>query len=168
MTLTAGTSVTLTPVEERLARFIARERQSTNRSADVANKRVGPQTDEDTDREGIAAEIAFARLANVYPDLSTNIRRGSFYCKLRDGRTVDVKTTTYPRGNLIAIVGKRVANADIYALMIGPAPTFTFAGWAKASDLLNEPTSELGYGPTHALPQARLEKILPVDEIVWG
>ena len=61
--------VTLNDAEQRLARYLARQRYESNRNQGVTNNRVGPQSDEVTDLEGIAAEIAFCKLFNVYPDL---------------------------------------------------------------------------------------------------
>jgi hypothetical protein len=67
--------VVLNPSEQRIARWLAQSRYHSARKAQVTNKRIGPQSDAETDLEGIGAELAAAKALNVYPDLSAAIRR---------------------------------------------------------------------------------------------
>ena len=49
--------ITLNTAEQRLAKFVGRERDRNGRRNGYTNLRIGPQSDEETDLEGIAAEI---------------------------------------------------------------------------------------------------------------
>src|SRR5262252_4238780 len=106
---------TLNNVEQSLARFIGRERSSSNREAGVTNGRRGPQSDAETDLDGIGAELAFCHLFNVYPDLSINPRRGGADATWI-GWKVDVKATRYATGSLITLPSKALDPCDLYAL----------------------------------------------------
>jgi len=151
--------VTLDRGEQQVATVLATGRHHVNRKRDIANKRIGPQSDELTDLEGIAAEMAFCRIMNFYPDLGLEPRSGGFDCQSPSGITIDVKTTTYPSGMLLAVGGKKLDDADVYVLMIGKFPTYTWVGWAEAAELLDRNNiKDLGHGPTYALEQHRLHE----------
>jgi hypothetical protein len=170
----AGTAlpcVRLTPAEQRIVRFIARERSDANRRERVADGRIGPQSSEATDLIGFAAELAFCRLFNCYPDLDTRTRSGSVDCT-RFGQAIDVKGTTYPNGRLLAVPKKGVLEADVYALILvdwaygdeASEIVCQFAGFAHARDLLSN-LGDLGHGPTCVMAQAQLapQQSLPFD-----
>jgi len=107
----------------------------------------------------VGAEIAFCKLYNIYPDLTITHRSGGYDCITCSGAKVDVKATIYFSGKLLAVINKHKSDADIYVLMVGKFPTYTWVGWAKAGDLLSdENIIDLGYGPTYALSQDKLNK----------
>ena len=148
--------ITLNAVEQRLTRFLAKERHASNRKAGVTNAKVGPQSDEDTDLEGIAAEIAYCKAMNVYPDLSLDARPTQDAFSTEHGG-VDIKATKYKNGNLIARRCKSGYPPDSYALMIGEFPSYRFVGWIPAQDLLqSQNITDLGYGETYAMVQPDL------------
>lgn len=148
--------IELNEAERKLARYLARERHARNRQRGTVNARIGPQDDEQTDLEGIAAEIAFAKLMNVYPDTQLEVcERADAYTTRLGG--VDVKTTTYPRGQLLVRPTKAQHPADSYALMVGTFPRYAFVGWVSASEIMRpENLKDLGHGETYALPQEKL------------
>jgi len=149
---------TLNEAEQKLANFLAQSRYQSNRNSGVTNNKIGPQSDAETDLNGIGSELAFCRMFNVYPDMSISPRSGGADC-FRSGFEIDVKTTRYPSGRLLAVTTKKLKDADIYVLMVGDFPTYRFAGFATAQELLNpEKITNLGYGPTYALSQAELHK----------
>ena len=151
-----GAEITLSEVEQAIARHIGKLRQKANRAKGVQNNRIGPQSDDDTDVEGFAAELASCKLFNVYPDFSIEPRSGGKDFE-HMGVRFDTKETSYPFGQLLATMGKRVGDVDVYVLMIGKLPTYRFAGCAKASELLlPERITDLGHGDTYALPQSDL------------
>jgi hypothetical protein len=171
-----GDRYILNDAEQRLARYVAQRRTTSNRDARVNNQRIGPQNDADTDLEGIGAEIAFCRLANVYPDLDVSPRAGGYDCTIRFGdtsRTVDVKTTKYPNGRLLAAKMKQLDAAQLYALMSGEFPDYVFCGWAMGDELIDGANLiDLGHGPTYALKQSVLRERLAAttmheSEISW-
>jgi hypothetical protein len=160
-------SIELNEAEQRLVCYLAKQRTTTNRAAAVHNARLGPQSDAETDHLGIGGEIAFAKLFNLYPDLSIEPRRGGADCSVGPFG-VDVKTTRYPNGKLLAVATKALLapDADVYALMIARFPRYDFCGFARRGDLLHPSRlTDLGHGPTYALEQTEL---LTADAIQWG
>jgi|TARA_R110002110_G_scaffold248495_3_gene464662 hypothetical protein len=134
------TEITLNDVEQALAKGIAKRRYNRCRQEGISNSKIGNQSNELTDLEGFAAELAFCKLHNVYPDLliqprSSSDDNGDCLLHIENGR-VDVKATKYQSGRLIAPLWKSKDSADIYALMIGTFPTYTFKGFIKSSDFL--------------------------------
>jgi len=157
-------TVKLTDPEIRIVKWIAQHRQQANRAAGVVDLKVGPQKSELSEVLGFGGEVAFAKLFNVYPDFEIGPRRGSADC-LRFGERVDVKTTTYPHGRLIAVSRKRELAADVYALMVVEWPTYRFAGFARADELLVPArVVDLGHGDTFAAEQ----EMLSADQIRWS
>ncbi|MEK9722824.1 MAG: hypothetical protein VW405_04980 [Rhodospirillaceae bacterium] len=155
--MTAGATVTLTDIEQRLARVLAAERTRVNRAAQITNLQVSPDRAEQVELTGVGAELAWCRLANVYPDLTLSPRRGGADA-LWAGRAVDVKGTERPGGQLLAHPTKlRRDGVEVYALMTGPWPTYTFRGLASSDQLLQaDRLVDLGYGPTYAMAQEAL------------
>jgi hypothetical protein len=150
--------VELNTTEQSLAKLLAKSRYEANRNSGVWNARIGPQSDETTDLEGIGAELAFCRIANVYPDLTIDSHPEEdalTHC----GRRVDVKGTRYERGHLLAVLGKAGKAADIYVLVVGTFPRYRIAGMAYAEEVFkDENIKDFGYGPTYAVPQRNLHR----------
>jgi hypothetical protein len=156
--------VELTDAEQRIVRWVAKMRHESNRAAHVRDGKVGPQSAMATDEIGIGAEVAFCKLHNLYPDLEIRPRQGSADCE-RFGEAIDVKGTKYANGELLAVRGKSILAADVYALVIVDWPRFRFAGFARAEELIRpERLTDKGHGPTYALAQGELF----ADQIRWG
>lgn len=154
-TLENGRTVTLNEAEQRLARYLATQRYTCNRNNGVTNRKIGNQDFDATELDGIAAEIAFCKYQNIYPDLSIGPRHKGADCE--HGIRVDVKTTRLTAGRLISMRTKQVNDADAYALMVGTFPTYRFAGWCRAEELIApENITDFGYGDTYALTQDEL------------
>jgi len=150
--------IELNDAEQRLARFLAKQRHSAARKKGIKDKRIGKQSAELTDLEGIAAEIAVAKAMNVYPDLETGhtpkadlvSKRGSF---------VDVKSTRYPNGRLLAAPWKKGDGVDQYVLVVGEFPKYRIAGVLSAKELLKDKRlKDLGHGKGFAAEQSELKK----------
>jgi hypothetical protein len=101
---------------------------------------------------------------NVYPDLTVQVRSSidgtdQGDAVLRDGRTVDVKSTRYFTGRLLAVRWKK-QNVDLFALMIGTFPTYTFKGFMKSEELLKEERiGNLGHGNGYIAQQHELKDL---------
>jgi hypothetical protein len=153
-----GSSHLLLPSEQRLAQFLAQERHAARRSAGAPNGRRNPAGDVATDLEGIAAELAFCRLHNVYPDVTIGA------CPEEDallpgGWRVDVKTTRYTTGSLLVMPNKQGhSSIDLFALMVGAFPgPYRFAGFLPSCEIVRpERMSTRGHGPTYAAEQSEL------------
>ena len=146
--------------EQRLAQYLAKRRHDAARMDGIPDMKMGPQSAYDTDLEGIAAEIAFCRIMNVYPD--TDIVVGTR--PISDAYTtsmgsVDVKATKYRNGRLLATTKKYAKHPDSYALMVGEFPRYKFVGWVPAEELLMERNiRDLGHGEGYVLDQSMLRK----------
>jgi len=148
--------VTLDKTEQDIAESLAKRRYNAARKAGVTNAKIGPQSNHLTDLEGIGSEFAFCKLLNLFPDLTVGARKGGHDCMMFSHK-VDVKATKYKTGRLLARTSKAMEDSDLYALMIGEFPTYTFAGWAWNHELLKEENIiDLGHGKGFALSQDQL------------
>lgn len=161
-----GARYKLADAEARLAEYVARGRWQVRRDAGSVNARRNPAGDERTDLEGIAAEIAFCALHNVYPDLViTSAALPDHDAVLPGGVRVDVKSTEWPQGRLLVMPNKadRI-EVDLYALMVGGFPgPYRFAGFMPREEMVI--TSRLwdaGYGEAYKAEQTEL-----VSFAVW-
>jgi len=167
-------TIQLTWAERKLAHVVGSLRRLENRAVGIHDRRVQENAaGEDIDKQGIAAELAFARAANVYPDLSTTPRAGGVDCV-----TVDIKSTPRADGNLIAPVYKDTENhADIAVLVTGVLPLtteekddldtpaeFTLIGWTWMKELLRPSNIRQLRTPTYFVDRGRLFTTLPLHE----
>lgn len=151
--------IVLTEAEQRLAKFLATRRYQNARSKGLFNAKMGDQSNELTDLEGIAAEIAFCKLVNIYPDLDLD-HTNPADCYLRDGRAVDVKSTIYSSGRLLCVRWKNVTQVDLFVLMVGEFPRYRCAGFMSSAELM-QPNRlvDLGHGEGYAATQNELQSI---------
>jgi hypothetical protein len=150
--------VELNELEQALARDLATRRHSTSRAEGLKDARRGPMSAEEVDLEGAGAELAFCKLANVYPDTGGQPRPED--CHLADGRKVDVKATKHENGHLIAVRWKKPGAVDIYALVVGKFPKYRCAGFLPSSELLrDERLKSFGREPAYAAEQDELQRI---------
>ena len=157
--------ITLGEPETRICAWLAKQRHAANRQAAVADAQVGPQSSEMTDLEGIGGEFAFCKLFNLYPDMTIGARAGGADAHIGT-LSVDVKTTKYPTGRLLATLNKSEATCDIYALVVGQMPNYCIRGWAYGRDLTNECNlTDLGYGKVYAMMQHELRPLSELEAI---
>lgn len=104
-----------------------------NRKAGRLNQKGGPQSDARTELQGVAGEIAFAKYSNCFPDMKEEPGK---YDLLWAYDTVDVKTTHYENGHLEVAITKQKGDVDIYALMVGEFPSYRYAGYAYADEVM--------------------------------
>ena len=148
--------ITLDKTEQEIAESLAKRRYNAARNAGVQNAKIGPQSNWQTDLEGIGSEFAFCKLFNLFPDLTVGARKGGHDCTMFTHK-VDVKATKYKTGRLLARTSKTMEDADLYALMIGEFPRYAFVGWAWNHELLrDENIMDLGHGEGFALSQEQL------------
>lgn len=156
---------TLNDAERKFAMYLAKARYQNARSKGIEDQKMGGQSNWQTDLEGVGAEIAFCRLFNLYPDTQTeHIPVYDAYTK--SGKSVDVKSTRYQNGHLLAVMGKREKRADIYALMIGAFPEYRFVGVSSGEKLFQEKNiKNFGHGNGYALSQDQLDNWLEEYEM---
>ncbi len=151
--------VILNDAEQRLSKYLAKKKYEQSRKQGIPNMKIGPQSNEVTDLDGVGAEIAFCKLHNIYPNLEVTSADPAYDCVLSDGRTVDVKQTPRPAGRLLATLKKKKYSdmIDLFALMVGELPNYRFVGAMRAADLLvKNRIMDLGHGPTYAADQGEL------------
>jgi hypothetical protein len=151
-------TVTLDRGDIAHAQVTAAMRHACNTAAGVRNARMGSQSDYITELEGACGEAAFSKMCNLFLDLTITPRSGGHDFLGRNGEKIDVKATKYEQGKLLATLKKKREDADYYVLLVGECPTYRIAGYASADDLLKEENiTDLGHGPTYALPQSQLQ-----------
>ena len=146
----------LNDAEIAIAKYLAQERYKNNRNSNTDNRRIGPQSDEETDLNGIGGEIAFCKRANIYPDINT-YRRPRQDAFIRPGIGVDIKTTKYENGKLVVASWKRNEPTNYYALVVGTFPNYRIVGVIAADEVFrSENIGDLGYGPCYVIDQDKL------------
>lgn len=150
--------VELNETEQKLSIFLAKKRYASNRNSNVTDKKIGPQSVEDTDLEGVAAEVAFCKAMNIYPD--TEINHHPDYDALFKGKKIDIKTTKHRNGLLLATLNKVYKDIDIYVLVVGNFPKYNLVGFLETKEfLLDRNKVNLGYGTCYGVPQDMLKNI---------
>ena len=157
--------ITLTNEEVAISEYIAKARTAYMKARKIINPGFSDYMSEyEMKAEGIAAEIAFCKFANIYPALNVG-DLGQTDCILHGGQTVDVKATKYPEGKLIAPRWKKPESVDIYVLMVGEIPTFECMGWVRCWEFITPSNIiDLGKGPTYGLSQ---DKLNPPEQILF-
>jgi hypothetical protein len=150
--------IILNDIERSIAKTLAKKRYAKNRDTNTVNKKIGNQSDEYTDLEGIASEIAFCKIFNIYPDFNLDDRPAAD-CFLSDGSSVDVKSTKYKNGKLLCVPWKK-PNVDLFALMIGEFPKYKYVGTMTSQELIQDKRLiDLGYGKSYGANQEELDKV---------
>jgi hypothetical protein len=154
--------VRLNPVEVEICELIAAARYNVNRRAGVTDGKIGPQSVDVTDLDGIGAEFAAAKALNLYPDFSVSPRSGGVELISRTMARLDVKQTRYPNGRLLVTHNTRPTDADVYILAVGAMPEFSIIGWCYSAQALSPGNvRDLGYGATYAIEQRELAGFSP-------
>jgi len=150
--------IILNECEQKLAKYLAVSRHSNARGKGKPNAKMGNQSDEETDLEGIAGELVVCKSLNLYPDTDIDlIDLPKYDLMTAKGSRVDVKTTKYLSGRMLATKKKKVDDCDIYVLVVGEFPAYRIAGWCKSEELLRpENLIDLGHGEGYALSQKDL------------
>lgn len=163
----AGVTYHLTPDEQKLIVEMSETICGQERSYFVDKyKRDKTIPLIEMNKNGFGAELAFCKLCGILFDSST-VEKESHFNKvdatLNDGTCIDVKTTVYKSGKLIVRTGKEEKIVDVYVLMTGSFPSFTFRGWATYEEIIKQENMEnLGWGNAYSLSQGRLNKILTI------
>tara|TARA_Y100000310_G_scaffold339078_1_gene430616 strand:+ start:1031 stop:1489 length:459 start_codon:yes stop_codon:yes gene_type:complete len=151
--------VTLNEAEQLTARVVASMRSGLNRCAGTVDAKRCDRDGFEVDLDGVAGEMAFALLKNLCPDLGALPRRGGHDFTTHDNQTIDVKTTSREKGNLLVGENKRQSPSDWYALMVGSFPTYEYVGSASKEQVFKEENlEELGYGKVYRVLRTELRR----------
>jgi len=152
--------VKLNHTEQAVAKVMAADRMETCEPGNISGNLRQNVLD------GAAAEVAFCKLQNIYPDIDARVKKVD--CTLPDGTRVDVKNTVYQHGRLYVAKTKEHDRGavDMYVQMIGTLPNFEFVGWLKYAELvMPERLRELAKGKTPGYCAERYELRPP---FCWG
>jgi len=143
-------TVTLDKAELKVADWLAKHRNALG-----GKPMVMDQHRVELWRHSVAGELAFAKWANIWPDLG---RVGGIWdCVLPTGATCDIKTTTRLDGNLVVHKSREPKRCDVYVLVVSQRPTFGIIGWTHGQLLFTaENTRELGHGPCYCMMRGDL------------
>lgn len=130
----------------RLELHLAAERAKV-RAKDKWKNRYNESGDQELSMQmGFAGEIAFCKMANIYPSFDLKFGDTSKDCLTKKFGKVDVKTIESPSRNMIVRVERNIKPADHYALMERlDENTFEFHGMMSRSDFIND--SRRGFLP---------------------
>lgn len=169
MGVNIGDVAELNTFEQRQAEQLADCRFSNNRKCGVIDRQMGDQESWQTELTGAGAEIAYCKLFNLYPDFSIEPRSARLGTDNKKDASllawiVDVKGTKEARHNLLArpvddnySTHITRCSTDLFALMTGPYPTFTFRGFLPKTLFLRKGRiRDLGHGLTYMSRQAEL------------
>ena len=125
---------------------------------------MGSKSQIHLDYIGFIGEMAFAKMFDLYPNF-TDKPDDKWDYKLKDGRTVDVKTTEFEKGKkkrlLIKTYDAPRLTSDLFALVqidLGKLEA-TLKGFATKEMILNAPVLNFGYGPSFAIEMKALKNL---------
>ena len=154
--------VTLTDVEKSWAKQWATAIYDASTGKNLHDAKVDKSVDSlELDIIGFSGELAFAKMTNQFP--VTNTDGPTHIDCVVNGKTVDVKTTRRELGQLLVRPAHMDDPAEAYVLLTGTIDTgYTYKGHMYAEDVFQpENLTDLGHGPTYAVPQHRLNGGLP-------
>tara|TARA_R100000322_G_scaffold78473_1_gene49274 strand:+ start:134 stop:721 length:588 start_codon:yes stop_codon:yes gene_type:complete len=160
-TLSMQHEYTLTKLEQKISATGGKMRYDSNRKAGLPNAKVSKRDPMDIEKIGVAGELAVAKYLNLYPDLSIFVRKSGADLLTHNNKKIDVKTTFYDRGKLIAFYKTDYGDVDTFVLVTAEHyPTVVIRGWAKREDLINnDKIGNLGYGKVFVMEQNELRDI---------
>lgn len=148
-------TVELTDAEVMVAKMLGGLRSIVGRTAGVTDRKVADMSGLAIDEDGMIAEYAFCKHFNIFPDIVPGPRSGSYDC-IYNGKRVDVKSTRYQSGRLLATL-KDNPDVDVYVLAIVEDNKVSFPGYATKSRLCSDENKvDLGRGVGYALEQSKL------------
>jgi len=148
--------VLLSEQELLMCKLIGAMRSLVARNNHVVDKKMGGQSGAQIDEDGVIGEFAFCKHFNIFFDLGLSPRSGSYDCLLKDKR-IDIKTTRYKTGRLLATT-KINYDVDIYVLAILGDTDVSFVGWIEREQLTTQDNlKDLGRGLGYSLDQDQLK-----------
>ena len=151
----------LNSIEQQMSISIALGRYDNARLKGIIDKKIGNQPNWITDLDGIGGEVACCKHFGVYPDTAIDLYDMPKYDLMtKKGSRVDVKTTKYKNGKLLATLNKKIDDCDIYLLVVGQFPKYDLIGWVESEKLIKTKNiTNLGHGDGYALDQEQLNTI---------
>jgi hypothetical protein len=157
-----NSEIILSPHEQKICEYIGKQRYLVNRKNNVTDKKIGDQDNYYMDINGFGGEFAFCKLFNVMPDFLvkvTQTNKNDYDAIIFNSIKVDVKTTKFTTGRLLTARWK-VDEVDVYALMVGEMPKYTFKGFMLRDELKKDDRlKSLGHKVGYVAEQNELKEI---------
>lgn len=152
--------INLTPHQLLVCKTIGIMRR-TAASGKVVDQQMGKQNPWDIDVDGMVGEMCVAQFLNVFPDLTVGIRSGGPDL-IKNDKKIDVKTTRYKNGHLLATLKKAEDPCDTYILVIVDDYGGDIVGWISANKLfVDSNIQDKGHGNGYVVSQDQLNKEFP-------
>lgn len=161
-----GRSVTLSPLECDVVRFIGGKRSGLAVGAGLGGNNLTSMSNVDMDIEAFGAEVAACKLLNVYPDFTPQLKsvkdgsdKGDLV--LPSGVAVDVKVSPYDWGNLLISSRKSFCRSiNFFLLLTGKLPTYTFRGFIPFTKAVSDVFWDAKMKkPCYHVPQSELREL---------
>lgn len=152
--------VILSQTECQLAELIGRKRREISLKYDRGEtRRDFTPSGINNDIESSAAEMAVAKLLNIYPEWSPTAGEVPRFDLRWSGRKVDVKSTQRANGNLLI---PYLDESLIYFLVCGTMPTYKIIGCIEGDRVPYAGTwrEDLGLQPCWFVPAGELQGVL--------
>jgi hypothetical protein len=151
-------TISLDPGELACVRMIAAYRELACAAAKLTDPHFSPDPFGDK-VAGVTAEIAYAKWANVFPDLTAPATAHS-YDVLHDGVRVDIKAVTHSDHRLIAPRWKQVDSCDLYVLALVCGAEVTLLGWVRSGDFITPANlKNVGHGDCYVMTRDQLRRL---------
>ena len=121
--------IILNSAEQIVCKSLALMRYEIARAVNRKDQQIGNPPSWQTDEDGLGGEIAASRLLNVYPNLVLKPDAG--WDILYQGTKIDVKTTRYINGRLLAKLNSRDDEVDAYLLVTVTFPEYNVVCFAS-------------------------------------
>lgn len=148
--------------EQAICKYIAALRTKNKIENNVKSQKVDlHRTREQIDLDGFGAEMAFAKMVNLFPsfDIFIGSDKGDF--KTKNDKKIDVKSSQHFPTWLTCMRTKQKGEAFYYVMLTGLFPEYEFAGWATEDELIDEDNlKDWGYGEgkeMYSLPPDKLK-----------
>jgi len=153
--------VTLSPLECRLGKYLGRVRNIMSLDTKTNARRDPAQNDEEMNIQGAGAEIAVAKLMNVFPELSPTRGELPKWDLVIHNEQFDVKRNHLPDGDLLV---PNLYENIWYILACGTIPSYNIIGFLSGIDVKkNGEWVNLTYGPCW---RVRPQKLIPIEDLL--
>lgn len=122
------------------------------------DRQVSKQNPYDMDIDGFMGEFIVAKYLNVMPDFTINEKKNAVDL-IWNNKTIDVKTTRNPRGNVYVTEYHRKSPCDIYIqVVLLDAHLGEITGWIGKETMFDVATLVEGKHPSYCIKQSDLIK----------
>lgn len=159
-----GTVIEFDEMEQILVRAVGQARYDNAKRHNLQESRPNIMDPFLADFEGFAGEMAFCKMANIYPDFEIGFNRAKndkgdcTYC----GYSIDIKTSMKDTQKLIVKPWKK-GKVDVFAMITGKFPTYTFRGFYPSFMVFDDKNLKEMFGNNNYVIEQ--DKLMQLDEL---